>query len=184
MAVLFNGVLVSREAGSLMPSMNLDKVKITDTVMNAIKLDSGANKLTKDDTGEHSVPINSDKNNLPIIHNGAWSLETEFYANFNGDLEAGPLSFYGNEINGMAIRRSSNRDNFSNWEDIRVIDDITNVVNKDNEYSFKDRCIESGNGICTLYNQYLELKGVAYLNLLKEHLYLIVLTWLERVVNN
>ena len=84
MAVSFNGVLVSREAGSLMPSMNLDKVKITDTVMNAIKLDSGANKLTKDDTGEHSTPINSDKNNLPIIHNGAWSLETEFYANFNG----------------------------------------------------------------------------------------------------
>ena len=144
MAVSFNGVLVSREAGSLMPSMNLDKVKITDTVMNAIKLDSGANKLTKDDTGEHSTPINSDTNNLPIIHNGAWSLETEFYANFNGDLEAGPLSFYGNEINGMAIRRSSNRDNFSNWEDIRVIDNITKVVNKDNEYSFKDRCIESG----------------------------------------
>lgn len=144
MAIPINGVLVSREAGSLMPSMVLDRVEVSDCIINVLKLDSGDNKITKDDSGQHSTPILSNPDNLPIIHNGAWSLETEFYANFNGDLEAGPLSFYGKEIDGMAIRRSSNRDNFSNWEDIKVIANVQNVVDQNNEYSFKDRMIESG----------------------------------------
>lgn len=144
MAIPINGVLVSREAGSLMPSMVLDRVEVSDCIINTLKLDSGDNKITKDVSGQHSTPILPNPANLPIIHNGAWSLETEFYANFNGDLEAGPLSFYGKEIDGMAIRRSSNRDNFSNWEDIKVVENIQNVVDQNNEYSFKDRMIESG----------------------------------------
>ncbi len=144
MAVPINGVLALREAGSLMPSMLLDRVKISDCTINTIKLDSGDNKITKDDLGQHSTPIEPNPENLPIIHNGAWSLETEFYANFNGDLEAGPLSFYGKEIDGMAVRRSSNRDNFSRWEDIKIIPQVQGVVNENNEYSFKDRLIESG----------------------------------------
>ena len=152
MSVLFNKVLVSREAGSLIPSLNLDKVSITDMVINSIKLDSGDTKLWRVPVEgvngtyyeEKSEPIVSNPDNLPLIPNNAWSTETQLYANFNGDLEAGPMSFYGAEIDGMAIRRSSNRDNFSKWEDIKIINDITNVVNEDNEYSFKDRNIESG----------------------------------------
>ena len=144
MAVPFNGVLVSREAGSLMPSMTLDRVKISDCTINTIKLDSGDMKITKDDSGETSTPIVSNPANLPLIHNGAWSLETELYANFNGDLEAGPLSFYGKEIDGMAIRRSSNRDGFSKWEDIKILPNVQNIVDKNNEYYFRDRMIESG----------------------------------------
>lgn len=144
MAVPFNRVLVSREAGSLMPSMLLDSLTVSNCVINTIKLDSGDIKINKDDSGEHRTPIVSNPANLPIIHNGAWSLETELYANFNGDLEAGPLSFYGKEIDGIAVRRSSNRNNFTKWEDIKIIKDIKNMVDYNAEYSFSDKTIESG----------------------------------------
>lgn len=146
MGIVFNGVLASRETGSLMPALAVDGLKISDCTINAIKIDNGDQKITKDElTGfEKKEPIVSNPKNLPLIKNGAWSLETELYANFNGDLEAGPLSLYGQEIDGMAIRRSSNRDNFSYWEDVKILNNIKRTVDDDHMYYFSDKNIESG----------------------------------------
>lgn len=146
MAVLLNGVMVSREAGSLMPSLLLDEVRMSNCTMNVIKLDAGDQKIVKDDAGVHKTPILPNPSNLPLIHNGAWSLETEFYANFNGDLEAGPVSFYGKTIDGIAVRRSSNRDNFTKWEDIKIfgVNPEYDNQNPDKMMSFSDKTPESG----------------------------------------
>lgn len=141
MAVVLNGVLVSRETGSLLPSSFLNKLKVSNCVINTAKIDSGDMKIN--DSG--FTPILPNKNNLPLVPNNEdWSIKTSIYANFNGDLEGGPSSLYGKEIDSLAIRRSSNRDNFSRWEDIRIIEDIRNTVDENNEYSFDDKAIESG----------------------------------------
>ena len=146
MAIPLNGVMVSRVTGSLMPALAMNALRVSDCIVNTIKIDSGDKKIIRTDLGEtKKVPIVSNPENLPIIHNGAWSLETELYANFNGDLEAGPLSFYGKTIDGVAVRRSSNRDNFSKWEDIKILRDIRkNNDNIDKIYNLEDKTIESG----------------------------------------
>lgn len=141
MAVILNGVMVSRETGSLLPSSSLDKLKVSDCVINTAKLDSGQLQINSNGI----IPILPNKDNLPLSPSNAdWSTKTELYANFNGDLEGGPTSLSGQEIDSIAVRRSSNRDNFSKWDDIKIIEDIEEVINEDNEYSFKDRAIESG----------------------------------------
>ena len=146
MGILFNGVLASRETGSLMPVPAIDGITISDCTINAIKIDNGDQKITRDElTGyEKKEPILSNPKNLPLVKNGAWSLETELYANFNGDLEAGPLSLSGQEIDGLAIRRSSNRDNFSYWNDIKVLHNIKDIVDEKHMYYFSDKAVESG----------------------------------------
>ena len=145
MAVPFNGVLISREAGSLMPSTIIDGVAVQDCKINSVKLDSGDERIDKADNGVVTrEKIVSDPANLPILPGADWSLETEFYANFNGDLEAGPVSFYGKEIDGMAIRRSSNRTAFTKWEDIKIISNLKSVIDENSEISFRDKTVESG----------------------------------------
>lgn len=143
MSVPINGVHAIRAAGSLMPVLSLDKASINTCTINALKIDAGDKSVNRD---VPDVEILPNKDNLPIIPNNKWSLNTALYANFNGDLEAGPLTFYGNEVDGIIIRRSSNRNNFSIWEDIK---DIRLVKNSDGttvniQTSFDDKTIESG----------------------------------------
>ena len=49
MSLVFNGVLASRETGSLMPVLALDGLKISDCTINAIKIDDGDQKITRDE---------------------------------------------------------------------------------------------------------------------------------------
>lgn len=145
MGMFFNGVMTSREAGSFMPSTPITKAEVSNCVINALKLDDGDKTIYKDINGNVSVKETvSDPENLPLLPNYAWSLKTVLYANFNGDLEAGQLSLYGDEIDSIAIRRSSNRTNFNYWEDILTIENVKEVIDQDSKYYFSDKAIESG----------------------------------------
>ena len=142
MAILFNNVLMTRDAGSLLPSTKQNKVTISDCTINSIKIDRGHFEISQE--GE-KTPIVSDPRNLPInATRNDWSLNTELYAMFNGDLEAGPLSFYGNDIDSIMIRRTSNRKGNVEWEDVRLIENIKQTVDEDFNYEFDDKAVESG----------------------------------------
>lgn len=146
MAISLNGVVVSREAGCLIPTSIITRATVSSgCTINALKLDSGDISTYKDLEGNlTSSEIAPNPGNLPIIPNGAWSLNTVLYANFNGDLEAGPLSLYGAEVDAIAVRRSSNRSNFKIWEDVRIINNVKNVIDNTSSYYFSDKNIESG----------------------------------------
>ena len=142
MAILFNNVLMTRDAGSLLPSPKHTKVIISDCTINSIKIDRGFYEITKSGVGEEIV---SNPKNLPInATRDDWSLNTELYAMFNGDLEAGPLSFYGNDIDSIIIRRTSNRKGNTEWEDVRLINNIKTTVDEDFSYEFEDKAVENG----------------------------------------
>ena len=85
MAILFNNVLMTRDAGSLLPSPRHTKLTISDCTINSVKIDRGFNEITKSGIGD---PILPNPRNLPInATREDWSLNTELYAMFNGDLE-------------------------------------------------------------------------------------------------
>lgn len=148
MAIVLEGVVASREAGALMPFLSMDRASISNCCMNAFKIDNGDMVVPRPEAPSllDLTPILPNPNNLPMEHSGLWNLETELYANFNGDLEAGPITFYGNEIDGFAIRRSSNRTNFSVWDDIKIvaIDPSYDNVNPDKMTTVTDKTVESG----------------------------------------
>ena len=147
MSTLFGGALVTRDAGSLLPSSRHNKLIITDCTINSVKVDRGFYEIRKNDRDqiESKTEITPNPNNLPInAKRDDWSLNTELYAMFNGDLEAGPLSFYGNDIDSIMIRRTSNRKGNAEWEDVKLISNIKEVVNKDFNYEFSDKAVENG----------------------------------------
>lgn len=142
----FNHVLAIRDAGSLMPSTSNSDVEVKNCTINALRIDNGFDLINKNVDGVVSTtPITPNPNNLPLsATNSDWSLNTEFYALFNGDLEAGPLSFYGNEVDSIMVKRTSNRKGFSQWEDVNLIENIQQVVDPNFDYSFYDKGVESG----------------------------------------
>lgn len=142
----FNHVLAIRDAGSLMPSTSNSDIEVKNCTINALRVDNGFDLINKNIDGVVSAtPITSNPNNLPLsATNSDWSLNTEFYALFNGDLEAGPLSFYGNEVDAIMVKRTSNRKGFSQWEDVNLIENIQQVVDPNFDYSFYDKGVESG----------------------------------------
>lgn len=146
MALSFNHVLAIRDAGSLMPSTYMNEAIVSDCTINSLKIDSSFVETNKDVNGAITVTdILPNPNNLPLnpIRND-WSLGTELYAMFNGDLEAGPLSFAGNEVDSIIVRRTSNRKAFTQWEDVVLIENVKGAVNEDFNYTFADKCVESG----------------------------------------
>lgn len=146
MAVLLNGVLALRDASSLMPSIISNKVKIQDCTINSLKVDSGhiaTKKIINDGTTTEEILPNP--NNLPLVLSQTdWNLETELFAAFNGDLEGGPLSFYGNEVDSIIVRRTSNRSNYRHWEDVKLIENIQEVKDYNHNFQLEDKIIESG----------------------------------------
>ena len=146
MTIPFNHVLAIRGAGSLMPASTQNKVEVSDCMINALRIDNGLKLINKTIDGVISESeIVPNVNNLPLnATNSDWSVNTEFYAMFNGDLEAGPLSFFGNEVDSIMVRRTSNRKGFKQWEDVNLIEDITSRIDDKFNYSFYDRCVESG----------------------------------------
>lgn len=142
----FNHVLAIRDAGSLLPSASQSDIEISNCTINALKVDNGFDLINKNIDGIISTsPIIPNANNLPLsASNSDWSLNTEFYALFNGDLEAGPLSFYGNEVDAIVVKRTSNRKGFSQWEDVNLIKNIQQIVDPNFYYSFYDKGVESG----------------------------------------
>lgn len=146
MTIPFNHVLAIRGAGSLMPASTQNKVEVSNCMINALRIDNGLKLINKTVDGVISESeIVPNVNNLPLnATNSDWSVNTEFYAMFNGDLEAGPLSFFGNEVDSIMVRRTSNRKGFKQWEDVNLIEDITSRIDDKFNYSFYDRCVESG----------------------------------------
>lgn len=145
MAVILNGVLVSRDTAFASPIQKINEVNITDCTINTLKLDTGDKRIIRNaDDSLTITDIIANPKNLPLIPNDSWSLNTEFYAPFNGDLEAGPLSFYGKEVDSIAIRRTSNRSNFLKWEDLKIIPNIKTSVDENLNYYFSDKTLESG----------------------------------------
>lgn len=139
MALSFNHVLAIRDAGSLMPSTYMNEAIVSDCTINSLKIDSSFVETNKDVNGAITVTdILPNPNNLPLnpIRND-WSLGTELYAMFNGDLEAGPLSFAGNEVDSIIVRRTSNRKAFTQWEDVVLIENVKGAVNEDFNYTFE-----------------------------------------------
>ena len=146
MALLFNRVLAIRDAGSLMPSTYMNEAIVSDCTINCLKIDNSFKESNKDVNGVVTVTdILPNPNNLPLrpIRND-WSLGTELYAMFNGDLEAGPLTFSGAEVDSIIVRRTSNRKAFTQWEDVAMIDNIQGVVDEKFNFSLEDKCVESG----------------------------------------
>lgn len=146
MALLFNGVLATRDAGSLMPTTYLNEAIVSDCTINALKVDSSFKETNKNSLGDISISeIVSNPDNLPLVPvRKDWSLDTDLYAMFNGDLEAGPLSFLGNEVDSVIVRRTSNRKAFTQWEDVVLIEDVQDVVDEGFNFKFNDKCVESG----------------------------------------
>ena len=147
MATLFNGVLATRDAGSLLPATKFNKVSVSDCTINALKIDRGLQEIRTDNRGTITVnkPIISDPSNLPLnAKRSDWSVNTELYAMFNGDLEAGPLSFLGENIDSIVVKRTSNRKAYAEWEEVKYIDDIKNKIGIDFNYVFDDKCVENG----------------------------------------
>lgn len=146
MAIPFNHVLAIRDAGSLLPSIFNNEVIVSDCTINSLKIDNGLSEFNKTIDGVVTEkPLTPDPDNLPLSASRSdWSLNTEFYALFNGDLEAGPLSFYGDEVDTIMIRRTSNRKGFSQWEDLKKIEDLESVVDRLYNFTFSDKCVESG----------------------------------------
>ena len=146
MALCFNHVLAIRDAGSLMPTTYLNETIVSDCTINTLKVDSSFKETNKDSLGNISISeIVPNPDNLPLIPvRNDWSLDTDLYAMFNGDLEAGPLSFLGNEVDSVIVRRTSNRKAFTQWEDVVLIEDVQDVVDKDFNFKFNDKCVESG----------------------------------------
>lgn len=145
MSIFFNGVMASREAGFLLPSSVITRAKVCDCTINALKLDSGAQDIRKDEGGVvQKKEIVSDPNNLPLDPTYSWSMNTVLFANFNNNLEAGQIALNGEEIDSLIIRRCSNRNNFIYWEDIYTINDVEGVVNNYTDFTFSDKTVESG----------------------------------------
>ncbi|MCF0126595.1 MAG: hypothetical protein HUJ68_12750 [Clostridia bacterium] len=144
MAYSCSGAIPIRVFNAPISTLELNKVELTDCTMNAIKLDSGSDKVTVNQFDEEiSEPIIPKPSNLPVIHNNAWSDNTKLYASFNGNLEAGRFSFNGKPIDNLLIRRASNRTNFLNWDTIKI---LPNAEGDDDDdlVVFKDKTIESG----------------------------------------
>ena len=147
MSTLLNGVMAMREAGSLLPATTFNSVSVTDCEINALKVDRGLKEIRTNNRGTvvSSEPIVSDPGNLPLnAKRSDWSVNTELYAMFNGDLEAGPLSFLGEDIDSLMVKRTSNRKAYIEWEDVKLIKDIDNVLDLEFGYNFNDNSIESG----------------------------------------
>lgn len=156
MALLFNKVLAMREAGFLMPSNQVNDISVKDCVINALRVDNGHINVSKDFAGGVAEkPILPSPSNLPIVlTNDNWSLKTEFFATFNGDLEAGPLNFQGNDVDSIMVRRTSSKNYYSEWEDVKLITKQKKLIwgSSDDEevweipetFTFEDKAIESG----------------------------------------
>ena len=147
MSTVFNKVVALRDAGSLVPATKFDKVIISDCTIGAVKIDRGHKQILKNERDEIYVTedILPDPHNLPVSNKrDDWSINTEFFALFDGDLEAGPLSFYGNDIDAIMVRRTSNRKGYAEWEDLKLIDNVKDKIDEDFNYSFDDKTVESG----------------------------------------
>ncbi len=146
MALLFNGVLAARDAGLLLSTSNFNKISVSDCTANAIKIDDGLKSIKVNAGGETTeTDIVPNKNNLPLIVRASdWGTNTQFFASFNGDLEGGPLAFYGDEITSIMLRRTSNRSNFTIWEDLAIIDKIDEIDDLNFEKFVGDKTVESG----------------------------------------
>lgn len=151
MSTVFNNVFVTRGAGSLVPATRFNKVVISDCAIGALRVDRGHIGIRKDDIGNvvTSELILPDPNNIPLtIKKENWYLNTELLAIFDGNLEAGPLSFYGKDITSMIVRRSSNRKAYTEWEDLRIVDNVKELAKDGFNYSFTDQTVESGIMYC------------------------------------
>ena len=140
-------MLVNRDAGSLLPATKFDKITISNCAIGGLKVDRGHLSIRTNDRGDvvTSELILPDPNNIPVIPKREnWSTHTEFFAIFDGSLEAGPLSFYGKNIDSILVRRTSNRKGYSIWEDLKLIDNIKEVVDQNFNYSFDDKTVENG----------------------------------------
>ena len=145
MSVLFNGIFASREMGVLTPLLLLDRVELSDMVVNEIKLDRGdIEYIVGTDGSEEQNPILPTPDNFKDKPELKWSINTELHGSFNMTLEAGPLMFEGKDIDSIVIRRTSNRTNFMRWEDVVVIDNIMDMIEEGESFSYSDKAVESG----------------------------------------
>ena len=135
MAVSFKGVFLSREMSSLFPIPKLAKASISNVTIDHMTADNG-----DEYEGVKITPLNS---NLTYNSATSWHDNTVLNADFNGTIEGGTLSDFNINVNGLAIRRTSNRSNFKVWEDVYVtpIDVNSNGVF---DFSYDDIFIESG----------------------------------------
>lgn len=89
--------------------------------------------------------IEPNPDNVILANNTVWASSTELYAQFAGNLEAGPLTFSGNNIDSFALKRASNRTGFKEWEDIAIIKaNNAELHEKDYKVLIQDKIVENG----------------------------------------
>lgn len=137
MAVAFEGVFLSRELSALCPALGFDSIALTNVVPDHLKVDKGSV------IPETLEPIVSNNANLGEDATTGWNTNTEMNADFNGTLEGGTLQEFGMNVNGVVIRRTSNRSNFKDWEDVVVFPVVVGEVGILN-VDYDDLFVESG----------------------------------------
>jgi hypothetical protein len=136
MAVAFNGLFLSRELSALCPALSFDTVALTNIAPDHLRMDKG-----KLDVDNNEIVANNA--NLGVDSTTGWGPNTELNADFNGTLEGGTLQDFDLTVNGVVIRRTSNRSNFKDWEDV-VVFPIQSGQMGSMDVSYDDLFVESG----------------------------------------
>jgi len=115
MAVSLGGFFMSLELSALCPALSFDSVALTNIAPDHLLMDKGDTDTSTDEV------ITSKNSNLGIDATTGWKPFTEMNASFNGSLDGGTLQQFGMNVNGVVIRRTSNRSNYKVWEDVVVL---------------------------------------------------------------
>ena len=137
MAVSLNGFFMSLEISASCPALNFNSVALTNIAPDHLLMDKGS---VDSSTG---TPIVSNNSNLGVDATTGWKPDTELNADFNGSLDGGTLQQFGLNVNGVVIRRTSNRSNYKDWEDVVVFPVAVGAVGALN-ISYDDLYVESG----------------------------------------
>ena len=137
MAVSLNGYFMSLEVSARLPSLRINSAALTNIVPDHMRIENGDINM---ETGLAIVP---DNNNLGEDATTGWHQNTEMNADFNGTLEGGTLQEFGLNVNGVVIRRTSNRSNFKEWEDVVVFPVAAGQLGALN-VDYDDLYVESG----------------------------------------
>lgn len=137
MAVSFEGVFLSRELSALCPALDFDSIALTNVAPDHLRMEKGETNI------ETGVAIVSSNANLGEDATTGWHTNMEMNADFNGTLEGGTLQQFGLNVNGVVIRRTSNRSNFKDWEDVVVFPVVVGEVGI-LDVDYDDLYVESG----------------------------------------
>lgn len=105
-----------------MPFVEADQMIIKNLAMNHLLIQRDNNSVTdKDDLDTLKTPIEPNPNNINSLTYSYFNRDTEFNCMFDGSTEGGQISFGGEVIEAMIIRRSSARTKHKKWEDIAIL---------------------------------------------------------------